>query len=94
MVRYDIEKIVNKLASDYHTFRTAYDNMDVVKAYNLIFNYCKKNKTSPSSNSYTLDNGVLVINGTHIDRVCPLIKPYNTFDEQSYYYESRCIRDY
>lgn len=89
MIRKDIERIVNRLAMHSHSL-----DFDVIAAYDLIFNYCKEHKTVPSNNSYALDNGVLVINGKHIDRVQPLIKPFDTFDERSYYYEGLCIKDY
>lgn len=89
-MRQDIVKIVNALARD----ENATLDIDVLLMYDLIFNYCKEHKIAPTKNIYAFDNGVLVINGKHIDRVQPLIRPFNTFDERSYYYEGLCIKDY
>lgn len=89
MVRRDIERIVNKISAN-----STLSNVDVLLMYDLIFNYCKRKRTSPDNNTYSLDNGVLVINGEHIERVCPLIKPFNTYDKKADYYESLCIKDY
>lgn len=89
MIRRDIERIVNKVSASSPGL-----GIDVLLMYDLIYDYCKSKCTSPDNNTYSLDNGVLVINGEHIERVCPLIKPFNTYDEKADYYERLCIKDY
>ena len=85
-MRQDIVKKVNKLSK---TSRTL--NIDVLKMYNLIFDYCKKNKKSPSKVECSLNNGVLVINGNNIERVAPLIRPFMIDSPEADYYENRIL---
>lgn len=82
-MRQDIVNIVNELA------KKGSLDFELKTTYDLILNYCKANKTSPSSNTYDLNNGVLVINGVNIERVQPLKKV--KFDEQAYYWEGRIL---
>ena len=70
-MRQDIVNKVNRLSKSSRTL-----NIDVLKMYNLIFDYCKKNKKSPSKVECSLNNGVLVIDGNNIERVTPLIRPF------------------
>lgn len=83
MLRSDIVNIVNKLAEK--------GGMDfkLLKCYDLIFNYCKENKTRPRSNNYDLKNGCLYINNQFIRRVDSLYK--EPFDEQLYYLAGKIL---
>ena len=89
-MRNNIVNIVNELAAGCGL------NFELKHCYNLILEYCKENKTlyNPRKNSYSINNGVLVINGKNIDRVEPLIRPFNVFDEESYYKEGCMIRGF
>lgn len=82
-MRKDITNIVNKLAE-----KGGID-FELIKCYNLIFNYCKENKKRPSSNEYDLKNGCLYINNEYIKRVDRLYKV--PFDEEAYYLEGKIL---
>ena len=83
------QDIVNKVNALSESSRTS--NIDVLKMYNLIFDYCKKNKKSPSKVECSLNNGVLVIDGNNIERVAPLIRPFMIDSPEADYYENRIL---
>ena len=85
-MRQDIVNKVNALSESSKTL-----NIDVLKMYNLIFDYCKKNKKSPSKVECSLNNGVLVIDGNNIERVAPLIRPFVIDSPEADYYENRIL---
>ena len=85
-MRQDIVNKVNALSELSKTL-----NIDVLKMYNLIFDYCKKNKKSPSKVECSLNNGVLVIDGNNIERVAPLIRPFMIDSPEADYYENRIL---
>ena len=85
-MRQDIVNKVNALSESSRTL-----NIDVLKMYNLIFDYCKKNKKSPSKVECSLNNGVLVIDGNNIERVAPLIRPFMIDSPEADYYENRIL---
>ena len=85
-MRQDIVNKVNTLSESSKTL-----NIDVLKMYNLIFDYCKKNKKSPSKVECSLNNGVLVIDGNNIERVAPLIRPFMIDSPEADYYENRIL---
>ena len=85
-MRQDIVNKVNALSESSKTL-----NIDVLKMYNLIFDYCKKNKKSPSKVECSLNNGVLVIDGNNIERVVPLIRPFMIDSPEADYYENRIL---
>ena len=60
-MRQDIVNKVNRLSKASGTL-----NIDVLKMYDLIFNYCKVNHKSPSKVECSLNNGVLIIDGNNI----------------------------
>ena len=70
-MRQDIVNKVNRLSKASGTL-----NIDVLKMYDLIFNYCKVNHKSPSKVKCSLNNGVLVIDGNNVERVVPLVRPF------------------
>ena len=85
-MRQDIVNKVNALSESSKTL-----NIDVLKMYNLIFDYCKKNKKSPSKVECSLNNGVLVIDGNNIERVAPLIRPFMIDSPEADFYENRIL---
>ena len=85
-MRQDIVNKVNALSESSKTL-----NIDVLKMYNLIFDYCKENKKSPSKVECSLNNGVLVIDGNNIERVAPLIRPFMIDSPKADYYENRIL---
>ena len=85
-MRQDIVNKVNRLSKSSRTL-----NIDVLKIYNLIFDYCKKNKKSPSKVECSLNNGVLIIDGNNIERVAPLIRPFMIDSPEADYYENRIL---
>ena len=85
-MRQDIVNKVNALSKSSRAL-----NIDVLKMYNLIFDYCKKNKKSPSKVECSLNNGVLVIDGNNIARVAPLIRPFMIDSPEADYYENRIL---
>ena len=85
-MRQDIVNKVNRLSK---TSRTL--NIDVLKMYDLIFNYCKKSKKNPSKVECSLNNGVLVIDGNNIERVAPLVRPFMVENPEADYYENRIL---
>lgn len=85
-MRQDIVNKVNRLSKASGT-----SNVDVLKMYNLIFNYCKVNKKQPSKVECSLNNGVLVIDGNNIERVAPLIRPFMVENPEADYYENRIL---
>ena len=85
-MRQDIVNKVNALSESSRTL-----NIDVLKMYNLIFDYCKKNKKSPSKVECSLNNGVLVIDGNNIERVVPFIRPFMIDSPEADYYENRIL---
>lgn len=81
-----IVNIVNELAE-----KGGMD-FELLKCYDLIFNYCKENKTRPRSNNYDLINGCLYINNQYIRRVEPLKKGiFDSDPEYSYYLEGKIL---
>ena len=85
-MRQDIVNKVNRLSESSGTL-----NIDVLKMYNLIFDYCKENKKRPSKVECSLNNGVLVIDGNNIERVAPLIRPFMVENPEADYYENRIL---
>ncbi len=82
-MRNDITNIVNKLAENRGL------DFELTKCYELILNYCKMTHTRPTKNTYQINNGVLVINNSTIERVEPLHKVL--FDEEAYYLEGKIL---
>ena len=66
-------------------------NIDVLKMYDLIFNYCKINHKRPSKVECSLNNGVLVIDGNNVERVVPLVKSFMVENPEADYYENRIL---
>ena len=85
-MRQDIVNKVNALSESSKTL-----NIDVLKMYNLIFDYCKENKKNPSKVECSLNNGVLVIDGNNIERVAPLVRPFMIDNLEADYYENRIL---
>ena len=85
-MRQDIVNKVNALSESNKTL-----NIDVLKMYNLIFNYCKVNHKSPSKVECSLNNGVLVIDGNNVERVVPLVRPFMVENPEADYYENRIL---
>lgn len=85
-MRQDIVNKVNALSESSKTL-----NIDVLKMYDLIFNYCKKSKKSPSKVECSLNNGVLVIDGNNVERVAPLVRPFMVENPEADYYENRIL---
>ena len=85
-MRQDIVNKVNRLSKTSGTL-----NIDVLKMYDLIFNYCKKNKKNPSKVECSLNNGVLVIDGNNVERVVPLVRPFMVENPEADYYENRIL---
>lgn len=85
-MRQDIVNKVNALSESNKTL-----NIDVLKMYNLIFDYCKENKKRSSKVECSLNNGVLVIDGNNIERVAPLIRPFMIDSPEADYYENRIL---
>ena len=83
------QDIVNKVTRLSESSKTL--NIDVLKMYNLIFDYCKENKKRPSKVECSLNNGVLVIDGNNIERVAPLIRPFMIDSPEADYYENRIL---
>ena len=85
-MRQDIVNKVNRLSKASGT-----SNIDVLKMYDLIFNYCKRNKKNPSKVECSLNNGVFVIDGNNIERVAPLVRPFMIDSPEADYYENRIL---
>lgn len=85
-MRQDIVNKVNRLSKASGT-----SNIDILKMYNLIFNYCKVNQKSPSKVECSLNNGILVIDGNNIERVEPLVRPFMVENPEADYYENRIL---
>ena len=85
-MRHDIVNKVNRLSKASGT-----SNIDVLKIYNLIFNYCKVNHKSPSKVECSLNNGILVIDGNNMERVAPIIRPFMVENPEADYYENRIL---
>ena len=85
-MRQDIVNKVNRLSKASGTL-----NIDVLKMYDLIFNYYKVNHKSPSKVECSLNNGVLIIDGNNIERVEPLVRPFMVENPEADYYENRIL---
>ena len=85
-MRQDIVNKVNRLSKASGTL-----NIDVLKMYDMIFNYCKVNHKSPSKVECSLINGVLVIDGNNAERVVPLVRPFMVENPEADYYENRIL---
>ena len=85
-MRQDIVNKVNALSESSKTL-----NIDVLKMYNLIFNYCKVNHKQPSKVECSLNNGVLVIDGNNVERISPLIRPFMIDSPEADYYENKIL---
>lgn len=85
-MRQDIVNKVNRLSKASGT-----SNIDVLKMYDLIFNYCKINHKRPSKVECSLNNGVLVIDGNNIERVAPIVRPFMVENPEAGYYENRIL---
>ena len=86
MMRQDIVNKVNRLSKVSGTL-----GIDVLKMYDLIFNYCKINHKRPSKVECSLNNGVLVIDGNNVERVVPLVRPFMVENPEADYYENRIL---
>lgn len=85
-MRQDIVNKVNRLSKSSEAL-----NIDVLKMYDLIFNYCKINHKRPSKVECSLNNGVLVIDGNNVERVAPLVRPFMVENPEADYYENRIL---
>ena len=85
-MRQDIVNKVNRLSKESGAL-----NIDVLKMYDLIFNYCKVNHKSPSKVECSLNNGVLVIDGNNVERVVSLVRPFMVENPEADYYENRIL---
>ena len=85
-MRQDIVNKVNRLSKASGTL-----GIDVLKMYDLIFNYCKINHKRPSKVECSLNNGVLVIDGNNVERVVPLVKSFMVENPEADYYENRIL---
>ena len=85
-MRQDIVNKVNRLSKASGT-----SNIDVLKMYDLIFNYCKVNHKNPSKVECSLNNGVLVIDRNNVERVAPLVRPFMVDMSEADYYENRIL---
>ena len=85
-MRQDIVNKVNRLSKSSEAL-----NIDVLKMYYLIFNYCKINHKRPSKVECSLNNGVLVIDGNNVERVVPLVKSFMVENPEADYYENRIL---
>ena len=85
-MRQDIVNKVNRLSKASGTL-----NIDVLKMYDLIFNYCKINHKRPSKVECSLNNGVLVIDGNNVERVVSLVRPFMVENPEADYYENRIL---
>lgn len=85
-MRQDIVNKVNRLSKASGTL-----NIDVLKMYDLIFNYCKVNHKRPSKVECSLNNGVLVIDGNNVERVESLVRPFMVDMPKADYYENRIL---
>ena len=85
-MRQDIVNKVNRLSKASGTL-----NIDILKMYDLIFNYCKINHKSPSKVECSLNNGVLVIAGNNVERVAPLVRSFMIGSPKADYYENRIL---
>lgn len=85
-MRQDIVNKVNRLSKASGTL-----GIDVLKMYDMIFNYCKINHKRPSKVECSLNNGVLVIDGNNVERVVPLVKSFMVENPEADYYENRIL---
>ena len=85
-MRQDIVNKVNRLSKASGTL-----GIDVLKMYDLIFNYCKINHKRPSKVECSLNNGVLVIDGNNVERVESLVRPFMVDMPKADYYENRIL---
>ena len=85
-MRQDIVNKVNRLSKSSEAL-----NIDVLKMYDLIFNYCKINHKRPSKVECSLNNGVLVIDGNNVERVVPIVKSFMVENPEADYYENRIL---
>ena len=85
-MRQDIVNKVNKLSETSGTLE-----IDILKMYNLIFDYCNESKKNPSKVDCSLNNGVLVIDGKNIERVVPLVRQFMIDSLEADYYENKIL---
>ena len=85
-MRQDIVNKVNRLSKASGT-----SNIDVLKMYDLIFNYCKINHKRPSKVECSMNNCVLVIDGNNVERVAPLVRPFMIDSPEADYYENKIL---
>lgn len=72
MARRDIERIIEKMKIPYNS------PVKVMDIYNGIMDYCRENQTPPTRHAWTLDNGVLLVDGVKLLRVAPIERrPYS-----------------
>lgn len=78
-MRMDIKNITNELSAQHaEQERNAgvsflEDTFNLMRAYNVILEYCKATKTRPQSHAYSMVNGCLHIDGVLIERIANLI---------------------
>lgn len=79
ILRNDIKRIVGELAQK-GTIR-----FQLMNCYNLIHEYCKKNKCNPTENTYEVVNGHLLINNEVIEAI-EVIPSENILTEEQWKY--------
>lgn len=84
-MRKDIVNIVNALARENDL------NFEAMKTYDIIFKYCKDNKTQPRKNAYKVVNSALYINNSFVGLVKPIINKNMVFSESLDYIENKIL---
>ena len=83
MARRDIERIIEKMEIPFNS------PVNVMDVYNGIMDYCRKNQTPPTRHIWTIDNGVLLVDGIKLLRVAPL--EHRPFNAEADYWEGRIL---
>lgn len=83
MLRNDIKNICSELAKGKSL------KFELFTCYNLIHEYCVRNKVQPRQNTYKVDNGRLFINDIYVGIV--EIIPKVNFDEHIYNVEEKIL---
>lgn len=85
-MRKSIVNAVNRLSKESGSL-----DFELIKAYNIIFAYQKESKKAIFEMNLELKNGVLYIDGKSMERVAPLIRPFNIEDLEADFYENRIL---
>ena len=85
-MRKDIVDAVNRLAMGSGSL-----DLEVMEMYRLIFDHMMENKKYVSEMKLELVNGVLFIDGRAMERVAPLIRPFNKDISEADYYENKIL---